>query len=64
MSRRKSSSNDNGRNHRYLEGVPEQEWQKATIERGPLIKVGWGHQWSRIIQNGVVTFDSRKQITK
>jgi hypothetical protein len=64
MSRRKSSSNDNGRNHPYLANTQEQEWQKAKIERGPLIKVGWGHQWSRIIQNGVVVWDSRKQITK
>ena len=59
MSNRRSSSNDNGRNHPYLKGISEQEWIKATIKRGPLIEKGGGNKWVQIIKDNNLTYDSR-----
>jgi len=60
MSRHQSSSGDTSKNHKYLGNVPENELIRAKIVRGPVIKAGWGHQWTQIKQDGVITWDSRK----
>lgn len=57
---RKSSSNDNGREHAYLANIPEQLRIKSEIRRGAKIE-GGGNKWVQIIQNNIVTYDSRKQ---
>jgi len=64
MSRHQSSSGDTSKNHKYLGNVPENELIRAKIVRGPVIKAGWGHTWIQIIQDGVVTWDSRHKLLK
>ncbi len=53
MNRRRSSTNDMGRNHPYLRFIPETEWEKAKIKRGK--------DWVQVIQNNVITYDSRNK---
>lgn len=49
------SRNDSWRGHKYLYGIPPQECERAEIIR----ESGKADSHVKIIQNGVITYDSR-----